>query len=461
MKQGLIWCAASVVAILAGSAHAEDAQETAASSKRLDSVIIVGTRAEARSAADSLSPVDLLQGSDVETAGFNDLSKSLQFLLPAVNYPRSATAFSSTGTRGITLRGLTPDQTLVLVNGKRRHASAVMNTNNTIGRGTVPVDMNTIPASAIKRVEILRDGAASQYGSDAIGGVINIVLKDDSEATHGAFQYGQTERGDGETYIASVSQGFTIGQTGNVTLTAEYRDRAFTNSANIDPRFGRVTQKVGDPEQQDLNLVANWSLPVVRGGELYGFATYADRDTQTNPLFRTPAVAPSVYPDGFLPDIGIDLEDAGGALGYIYTLSGWTLDVSDTFGYSAADFSVDHTVNTSLIGMQAPLQTSFYSGGTEYSQNILNLTAIRKLDILAGTNLALGAEHRHENYKLLAGEPNSYEGAGAQGLPGFSPPGPVDEGRDAVSLFADLEADITAFLSLAGAIRYEDYSDFG
>ncbi len=457
MNTGMLLGAVSAFALSSGNAWA---QTEGGSTEEADTLVVVGTRGEARSVANSPSPVDLLRGETVRETGFNDLSKTLQFLAPAVNYPRSATAFSSTGTRGVTLRGLTPDQTLVLVNGKRRHASSVLNTNNTVGRGTVPVDLNTIPASAVKRIEILRDGAASQYGSDAIAGVVNIVLRDDP-GTRASLQYGQTERGDGETFIVNAATGFAIGAGGNFTVTAELRDRAFTNSAEIDPRFGRVTQRVGDPEQRDINLVADWSVPF-GGAEFYGFATFADRVSESAPLFRAPSVAPTVYPDGFLPDITLDMRDVGGTAGLAGKIGGWAWDVSDTVGYDHADFSVENTVNTSLIAVQNPPQTAFESGGARYLQNVANATLTRSFGgVLAGANLAIGVEHRFENYELVAGEPNSYVGAGAQGLPGYSPPGPVDESRNAVSVFADAEINLTRRLKLAAAGRFEHYSDFG
>lgn len=426
-----------------------------------EELVVVGTRGEARTVSDSISPVDVFRGETLRNAGFNDLSKTLQFLAPAVNYPRSSTAFSSTGTRGVTLRGLTPDQTLVLVNGRRRHASSVLNTNNTIGRGTVPVDLNTIPVSAIQRIEVLRDGAASQYGSDAIAGVVNIVLRDDAEGGRASVQYGQTERGDGETAIASLSHGFTLREAGFVTVTGEVRDRGYTNSAGIDPRFGTVTQRVGDPEQRDVNGVVNWQAPLTDEVEAFGFLTAALRDSESPPLFRTPTTAPSVYPNGFLPLIKLDLSDYGANAGVRGSLGRWEWDLSDTWGYDRADFSVSNSVNTSLIGSQDPIQTEFDCGGSRYQQNVLNLLFSRDVDILSGAHVALGAEHRYENYELLSGEPNSYVGAGAQGLPGYSPKTPIDASRTAAAAFVDAEIDLAEPLKLGLAGRFEDYSDFG
>ena len=427
-----------------------------------EELVVVGTRGDARAVADSLSPVDVFPGETLRSAGFSDLSKTLQFLAPAVNYPRSSTAFSSTGTRGVTLRGLTPDQTLILVNGRRRHASSVLNTNNSIGRGTVPVDLNTIPVAAIERIEVLRDGAASQYGSDAIAGVVNIVLRRDDSGGRASVQYGQTERGDGETVIGSLSHGFSLEKDGHVTVTSEVRDRGFTNAAGIDPRFGRVTQRVGDPEQRDINAVATWMAPIGDRLEVFGFVTAAQRDSESPPLFRTPATAPSVYPNGFLPLIALDLADYGASVGMRGDVGSWNWDVSDTWGYDRADFSVSNSVNTSLIASQNPVQTRFECGGSRYQQNVINFLLSRPFEnLLSGANLAVGVEHRYENYELLSGEPNSYVGAGAQGLPGYSPKVPIDEGRTAVAGFVDTEISLLEELKLGIAGRFEDYSDFG
>jgi iron complex outermembrane receptor protein len=421
-------------------------------------LVVVGSRGAPRLATETAAPVDVLSGAEVAARGYNDLTKVLEFLSPSFNYPRASSGPSVAGARPATLRGLSPDQVLVLVNGKRRHASSIITFNNGAYRGAVPVDFNTLPITAIGQVEILRDGAAAQYGSDAIAGVVNIVLRDDAEGGQASVQYGETERGDGQTTIVTARQGFKLGEGGFLTLTGEVRDRGDTNAAEIDPRFGRVTSTFGDPQTTDIDVTANAELPLTGDVKLYGFATYARRDSEMSPLFRAPTVSPSFYPNGFLPRVNLDLKDVGASLGARGTVVGWTWDLSDTYGYSKGDYRVGTSVNTSL-GAASP--THFYGGGARYSQNLVNLTLDRAFEVAAGAHLAAGAEYRREAYKLVRGEPASYTLAGAQGFPGFNPPTPVDVNRHAVSAFVDGELSLMKGLDLGLAGRYEDYSDFG
>ena len=420
-------------------------------------VVVVGSRAAPRLRTDTPAPVDVLSGDTLEAQGSDNLARKLESLSPSFNYVPATTSPSAEGTRPATLRGLTPDQVLVLVNGHRRHAAAVINTNNGIGRGTVPVDLNAIPESAIERVEILRDGAAAQYGSDAIAGVINIVLRGDRSGGYASGQAGITGRGDGSTQIASVRNGFAIGSIGFLTLAGDVRSRDFTNAAAVDPRFGRTTQRLGDPRSLDAS--ASFNLEASLGAvTVYADATLSARRTLSSPLFRLPTVSPVFYPQGFLPLIRQRTFDTGGTLGAHGVVADWNWDISDTAGYNRADFRVANSVNTSL-GAASP--TSFDGGGQRYFQNIAALTIGRSVAILAGAHLTVGAEHRYEWYALRRGEPLSYQGAGAQGFPGYNPPSPVRPHRTAFSLFADAELSPASGLDLGAAVRYEHYSDFG
>lgn len=419
-------------------------------------IVVVGTRSDARLADESPSPVDVFDAEDLQARGLNDLSRTLQFLAPSFNYPRTATGPSGANTRAATLRGLAPDQVLVLVNGKRWHLSSVLNFNNVVGRGSVPIDLGAIPVSAIQRVEILRDGAAAQYGSDAIAGVINITLRSGTGG-FASVQSGITERGDGRTIVAAGNVGLRIADTGFVNLTGEVRDRGATNRAGVDSRYGRVTSEQGDPDSRDYSFTLNASVPL-GGVELYGDAIY-DRRRSTSPAqFRAPTIAPAFYPQGFVPHVRVDLDDAGGSAGIRGEIGGWRFDLSDTAGLSDATFRVADTVNTSL-GAASP--TAFDAGGARYFQNVVNLDLRRGFDVLAGANLAVGAEHRAERFEIERGEPGSYIGAGAQGFPGYNPPIPVDESRHAWSVYGDVELSPVAGLDLGGAVRHERYSDFG
>ena len=216
-------------------------------------IVVIGNRGAARILSDSPAPVDVYTADDLTARGLTDISRALQFIAPSFNYARSATAPSAANTRAATLRGLSPDEVLVLVNGKRWHASSVINFNNVVGRGSVPVDFNTIPLTAVARIEVLRDGAAAQYGSDAIAGVINIVLKSSGEGGSLSGQSGLAGAGDGALYIGALNKGFRLGTGGSVNVTAEVRSRAPTNRVAIDSRYGRITGEQGDPDSLDFN----------------------------------------------------------------------------------------------------------------------------------------------------------------------------------------------------------------
>jgi len=454
--RGAIFLGAAVAA-MAGPAWAEAADAPEASG--VAELVVIGSRGHPRLATETSAPVDVLSGADLAVRGQNDLNKTLEFLSPSFNYPRTSSGPSVAGARPATLRGLSPDQVLVLVNGHRRHASSIITFNNGPYRGAVPVDYGMIPVTSVGRIEVLRDGAAAQYGSDAIAGVINIVLKGRPDGGSASVQYGETERGQGQTTIVTAEKGLPLGHDGGfLTISGEVRDRGDTNGAEVDPRFGRVTSILGDPQSTDLDLVLNGELPLAHGVTAYGFVTVGHRDAESSPLFRAPTVAPSFYPNGFLPIINLKLGDLGADAGRRGEVAGWTWDLSETYGHSKADYRVANTVNTSL-GAASP--TAFYGGGARYTQNLVNLTADRGFQLLAGAHLAAGVEARWEGYRLVSGDPASFAMAGAQGFPGFNPPTPVDAHRHAFSAFLDGELSPIKGLDLGLAGRFEDYSDFG
>lgn len=453
------------LALMLGESTDVHAQEAATTpdpepeATTVQEIVVVGSRAEPRLATETAAPVDVISGTELQSRGFTDLARTLEFLAPSVNYPRTATGPSAANTRAVTLRGLGPDQVLVLINGKRRHASSVINFNNVVGRGTVPVDLNTIPMSAIKRIEILRDGAAAQYGSDAIAGVINIVLKDNTHGGDASLRGGVTEDGDGENATVAADHGFASGDNGFVSIGGEARYRDFTNSAAIDSRYARVTNRQGDPESLDLSFAANAQATVGAGVDAYGHLTLARRVSESAAQFRDPSVAPPLYPDGFLPLIKLRMSDAGGSAGLRGRLGGWDWDLSDTAGFNDADFDLSDSANTSL-GEDSPRH--FDAGGTHYLQNLVNLGFNRRFgQPLQGLNLAVGLEHRYESFRIDAGEPASVAGAGAQGFPGFNPPAPIDASRRAYSAYIDAELQASTWLGLGAALRHEDYQDAG
>lgn len=308
-------------------------------------IIVTGTRSTGRAVLESAAPIDVVSGDAIANTGFSDIGRALNFLQPSVNFARAATTASAANTKPITLRGLSPDQTLVLVNGKRRHTNAVLNVNNSIGRGSAGADLDTIPESAIERIEVLRDGAAAQYGSDAIAGVVNIILKSNASGGSAELMGGITEEGDGENAMASISVGFGLGNGGHLTVTALARHQELTNRAFIDQRFGRVTYRIGDPKASIANLAIDTAVPL-GDLELYGFGTLTRKISNNGAGFRVPNFSP-LYPNGFLPIIEPHIWDIGGTLGIRGEIAGFRADLSGTYGYNKADFGVFDTANVS------------------------------------------------------------------------------------------------------------------
>lgn len=433
------------------------AQSTEDSTAQNSEIVVTGTRSEGREALESSVPINLISSEALAETGFPDLNRALNFLQPSINFARAATTASAANTRPVTLRGLSPDQTLVLVNGKRRHANAVLNVNNTVGRGSAGVDLDTIPQNAIERIEILRDGAAAQYGSDAIAGVINIILKSNAQGGSSELMGSITERGDGETGLASTSMGFQVGERGHFTVSLLARAQEPTNRALVDQRFGRVTYRIGDPMTRLASLALDASVPLGMA-ELYAFGTLTHKVANNGAGFRVPGFSPA-KPDGFLPIIEPTIWDVGGTVGIRGELGRVRADLSQSYGYNKADFRVFDTANVSL-GAASP--SAFDAGGVTYRQYVTDLSFSLPLDgVLAGGNIALGGQYRHERYSIRNGEPLAYFGLGADGFAGFNPRNPVDTGRDAYAGFLDVELRPVEPLLIGGALRYDHYDDFG
>lgn len=463
------------------SAEAEGDAEAEAEKQVLDTVITTGTRRQDRTVAESLAPIDVLQPDEITNAGTPELQAVLTRTVPSFNYPRSSITDASDHVRPAQLRGLAPDQTLVLVNGKRRHRTAIINVNGTLGRGSSPVDLNTIPTAAIQRIEVLRDGASAQYGSDAIAGVINVVLKDDNAGGSADLRTGQYDFGDGEMYQVAANTGFALGESGFINITAEWRDKDATNRSAPDRRqqyplingapdpreasVNRLNHRFGDADTRDGSLFFNAALPLVEGWEFYSFGSYSARDGNSAGFFRRALDArniPAIYPDGFLPQINSDVQDVAGVLGFRGdTESGWSYDISFNVGQSKFDFQITNSLNVNL-GPTSP--TEFYAGTLEAGQWAFNLDARRGFEVgfLDGLlNTAVGFEYREEDYTIGAGEPSSFFGTGSQVFPGFRPSDARDAQRENYALYADVEGDVNERLTLGAALRFEDYSDFG
>lgn len=451
----------------ASAVYAQQAEIAAA-----DTVIVTGTRSIKRTVSDSEAPVDILTSKDLQASGTGELGTALSRLLPSLNFPRPAVADGTSASRPAQLRGLSPDQTLVLVNGKRWHTTAIVNVNGTAGRGSSPADLNTIPISAIEKVEVLRDGAAAQYGSDAIAGVINIILK--KGAAGGELQAGggQYSKGDGTQGALSTNFGTQLGDKGWVRFTAEQKYQDETNRAGADlrnpaePLYGKVTQKQGDPKVQQTNLGLNASLPLNNDLELYAFANVSQRDSDAAATWRTAYTSGTtlrtpLYPQGFLPNEAAKNTDVSTVVGIKGRADGWRWDASANYGSNEFSLDVNNSVNLSL-GAASP--TSFYAGKLKNSQTLANFDAAKEFEFAGLANpltLAVGAEYRRDQYEISAGEPNSYFGSGAQGFAGFQPSNAGSFNRHSTSVYANVEAELTKQLSASVAVRHENYSDFG
>jgi iron complex outermembrane receptor protein len=456
-----------------------------------DQVVVTGTRVQDRSRLDTLAPVDVLTEKALRDQGSTELAEALSTTTPSLNFPRPAVTDGTDHIRPATLRGLAPDQTLVLVNSKRRHTSSLVNLNGSIGRGSASVDLNAIPMAAIDRVEVLRDGASAQYGSDAIAGVINMHLREARDGGGTSVTFGgyhtkvETARtsydaSDGQTKTASAWAGFPLGASGFLTLSGEYRDREPTGRGDLDPRLPAqnppepavVNSRYGDPDVRDITFYANAGMPIGSADwQLYGWAGYQQRDGEAaaTPRIRSnPNNDLAIYPDGFLPFITSDVQDITLAFGSRGELAGWDADVSLVYGRNELDYGVKNTLNGTIVNSP----TSFDAGGLDYDQLVFNFGLVRGVEwgLVAPVNLAVGVEARRESFGITAGEPGSYikgtrTGAGivrgAQGFPGFDPTNETDESRTAVGLYADLEARLTEKFTGSVAARVEDYSDFG
>jgi len=453
---------------ISGQAHAQQSQ---ASNVALESIIVTGTRTNNRTAADSLSPIDQLSAKDLTSAGSTELATVLATLLPALNFPRPSVADLADAVRPAQLRGLSPNHTLVLINGKRRHTSAVLSASGLEGGGSAPVDLNAIPLAAIERIEVLRDGAAAQYGSDAIAGVINIILKSGAKSGNAETSYGKTSAGDGAQTKLGASVGINLTEQGWLRIGAETRDQAPTNRALPDfrdprePLYGKVSQRFGEPDTQQSVLFVNGQLRLNESVDAYAFGSYGNRDTHS-PGFYRPALGTrnilSIYPQGFLPVEASNTTDQSLVVGLRGTTpDGWRWDTSVNHGSNKFDLNIENSLNLSL-GASSP--TRFYDGTLKNSQNLLNVDVAKDFDVsgLSGPlNVAWGLEARQETYAISPGEPNSYVGSGAQVFGGFTPGDSGTHSRNNKAVYLNLEAEATKKFSGSVALRTEQFSDFG
>lgn len=526
----ILLAAAASVAVSAGASVAWAQEEAADDSARtLETVVTVGTRVANRSALDTAAAVDVVSAESIQNIGVGELNQALSVNLPALNFPRPALTDGTDSVRPAALRGLAPDQTLVLVNGKRRHQASLVNVNGSIGRGSSAVDLNTIPNMAVSGVEVLRDGASALYGSDAIAGVVNVRLREAAEGGSVSATYGwreteytapiitpttpgvpnpgpsvTRERSDGHTYTVGGWKGFALGEDGFLTVTGEYKDQNHTVRTGYDHRqqypgsqplaeaeIGRYNAWTGEPDLEQVTLFANAGMDVGEA-ELYGWASYQDRETVSAGFFRRALDDRNtiqIYPNGFLPLINPTTTDYSGLAGVRFDWSGWDADASIGVGNNKMEFVITNTLNRSL-GIASG--TEFDAGGFELNQIVGNLNFVKGIAVdglASDLNVAWGLEARREGYKIVAGEPDSYRNggvllplggsgcatptaaqtlaggcataSGAQVFPGFRPENALNEKRSAIGAYIDLEANVTDALLVSGAARFESYSDFG
>jgi iron complex outermembrane receptor protein len=498
--------AIAVSAVLPATTMAQDDEV-------IEEIVTTGTRsAKPRSAADSTVPIDVISG-DVfnDLGGTADITDNMKAVVPSFSAP-PATGDGSAFIRATSLRGTAADQTLVLVNGKRRHRSALIQfLAPAAGSGAHAPDIGMIPGIGIKRVEVLRDGASAQYGSDAIAGVINFVMKDASEGGQVQVQYGNFYEGEQSVKVAA-NAGFAAGESGFINVSAEYIDneglsrgrqrpdaQALIDAGNTavgqDAVFGDapLTQSWGRPETSGFRLFVNSGFDISDSAQLYARFGYGDTTGRYRFFYRNP-VTHGVFtgqlpfgagcpvcnpndstdtlslreqgfvglPGGFTPFLDGDQIDSSIILGVDGEFdSGMLYDFSFSFGKNSLDYFLNNTANSSLGpgDLQTLPQRDFDVGG--YEQKEIDVNADFSLPLSDRLNLAFGVEWREETYTAVAGEPTSFFENGASGLKGVTSDDAGENSRDNVALYVDIEHDITDALLLQYALRFEDFSDFG
>ncbi|HBN6701412.1 TPA: TonB-dependent receptor [Elizabethkingia anophelis] len=570
-----------------GQVYGQETKKDSLKDKSIDEVVIVGSRSGGRSKADSPVPVDVFNLKETSLVlPQTNINQILNAVAPSFTSTVQTNADGTDHLDPAQLRGLGPDQVLVLVNGKRRHTSALINVNGSPGRGTVGTDLNAIPSFALSRIEVLRDGASAQYGSDAIAGVMNLQLKRDTGKLTGQVSYGgyltdaaknHTGNWDGDQIQVDLNYGAKVGKKGgfvNVTFSSQYRNptfragvesgniynaynaiekRAAEGGVNLSSYFSNINQIKGTPnEQQFVGLVhqyaqkvnyfdnayqqqiqnansitalqallggnytdqelayrgqerrdfnmwvgqsklnnnqifVNAEIPLSDTWKVYTFGGYGYRYGTSGGFYRRPNQSRTftgLYLDGYLPKINTDIHDVSLSAGVKGTWDGWNVDFSNTFGQNAFNYTINNTGNTSLR-FNSP--STFKAGGLRFLQNTINLDFSKKFDVFNGLNFAFGGEQRHENFQITPGTPASYltydvNGnpvtdfktqlrptdffgnalpGGSQVFAGFRDVNAVKKSRNSYAAYADAEVNFTNWLLVDGAVRYENYSDFG
>lgn len=462
----------------------------------------VGSRSQPKSQLETVVAVDIITQKQILESNQSTLSQVLQYLVPSFHSTQQTISDGTDHIDPISLRGLGPDQLLILINGKRTHSSSLINVNGTLARGSVGTDLNVIPLGIIDRIEILKDGAAAQYGSDAIAGVINIVLKEQAGIFTGNFSTQPTIQNDGTETSVGGNYGIGLKNGGFVNVTAEFRSKGAINRSGdytgnvyslndsidqllIEERdfFSKVEYKdrrvmqIGSAKTEDAAIFFNAKIPFNLNAELYTNGGINTRIGEARGFYRFPvseeSVVEEIFPDGFSPEIRSDISDNEIVVGVRGRKNGWLLDLSNLRGSNNFGFTVNNSNNASL-GVSSP--TNFFAGGFEYEQVITNLDFSKSLDsleIIDKINLAFGFAYRQENYQIFQGELASYQNgqdttstgqdkeSGVQLFPGFQPQNALNKSRNNTSAYLDLEFYISKKILFSAATRYETFSDFG
>lgn len=502
-----IWTGSTAIVLcLAAPAVAQEVPDAGPEAE----ITVIGSRGKARTDVDRPVPVDVVSAQELTATGQTDLGQQIQFTSPSFNSAKYGINGATNFADPASLRGLAPDQVLLLINGRRRHQFSALNLNVSPGLGTVVSDLNSIPTAAVGRIEVLRDGAAAQYGSDAIAGIVNLVLKNDDEGGSVGLTTGINKEGDGFTIKASINQGFKIGSDGGfLNYTLEYFGTDGTNRSDTydgaiypatpanyattgptpafpyttaNPRADRgvypqgpfVIGNYGSNRNRTYQAFVNTEAPLSDTVKAFLFGGYSRKDIQAFGFFRAPATSAnavlSIFPDGYVPILPGRSIDYSWNSGLKAELGGWNLELGYGFGRNYLDQFALNTVNASL-GSASP--TDFYVGRTQFSQQVAELTGSKNLGSFGGINslnLAMGVQWRRDNFSVSRGDVASYvvgplalsgRTAGSNGRPGYAPSDENNLSRRNIAAFIDIEADVSDAFLITTALRYENYSDFG
>lgn len=467
----------------AADATARSSTEAPARVKNLGPVVVTGTRAGNRTESSSLTPIDVISADVLKQTGTIDLTQALERAIPSLNFPFAPASDTFAFQRPFELRGLSPDQVLVLVDGKRWHPGALVLSLGQIGQGSQGIDLNTIPLSAIDHIEVLRDGASAQYGSDALSGVVNIILKKGAEGGDVQLSGGQFSAGDGRQWQGAANFGVPLGgESGWLRITAENSNQSPSNRAGVDRRPGLAQLGVkfhfGTVSFKNKNLFLNTQYDISPGAQLYAFGHWGRRIGEPRGFYRYGSNTPYpnnpliglVYPDGFLPREHGDSTDTSLVVGLRGNWNGWRWDVSGNYGGNRVSYSTRNTVNYAMLNDFGSSPTSFHDGILTARQQTFDIDISR--DVSFGwlpdpLTLSFGTQWLRQSYDVEAGDFGSYYvgtsgvRGGAQGFAGWGPQDAISVARHDVAEYLQLEGNLTERFGFSAAVRHEDYSDFG